>query len=250
MTMSPPETTARILASLEQVQAELARRGAEPGLLPKVLTLKHYQQRRFERSYADLLASARHGAAARFFLDELYGPQDFSRRDAQFARVVPALVKLFPHEVVATVERLAALHALSEQLDTRMARCLPGPDCGAAAYAAAWQAAGSPAERETQVALLLAVGHALDELTRKPLLRQALRMMRKPAAAAGLAELQSFLERGFDCFKAMGGAAAFLQAVAERERALAGALFAPGAPQTLAAPGFCPTGDDPLGQLP
>ena len=46
-------------------------------------------------------------------LDELYGPQDFSDRDAQFARVVPALVRLFPQELVETVAVLARLHALS-----------------------------------------------------------------------------------------------------------------------------------------
>ena len=62
--------------------------------------------------------------AARFFLDDLYGPRDFSERDAQFARIVPALVRLFPHEIVGTVQALAALHALSERLDSAMAaRC-------------------------------------------------------------------------------------------------------------------------------
>lgn len=248
--MSSRTIEARIQQALRLVSQELRLRDEENGLQPKVLALKRYQQRRFERSYAQLLSTPRYGAAARFFLDELYGPQDFSRRDAQFARVVPALVKLFPAEVVATVEQLARLHALSEQLDTRMARRLPALPVGAATYAQAWQDAGSPAERAEQVELLLSVGQALDGLTRKPLLRQALRMMRKPAAAAGLAELQAFLERGFDCFKAMGGATEFLQTVATRERALAGALFAPTAPRMLSTPGFCPSGDDPLGQLP
>lgn len=248
--MSTRPVEARIQHALQQVAQELLLRDQESGLQPRVLALKAYQQRRFERSYARLLNTPRYGAAARFFLEELYGPQDFSRRDAQFVRVVPALVKLFPAEVVATVEQLARLHALSEQLDTRMARRLPALPIHAASYAQAWQDAGSPAERAQQVELLLAVGLALDALTRKPLLRQALRMMRKPAAAAGLAELQAFLERGFDCFKAMGGATEFLQTVAAQERALASALFAPAAPRVLATPGFCLSGDDPLGQLP
>ena len=39
-----------------------------------------------------------------------------------------------------------------------------------------------------------------------PLLRNALRLMRGPARAAGLAELQHTLESGFDIFKAMKGA--------------------------------------------
>ena len=88
------------------------------------------------------LADPRHCAAARFFLDDLYGPQDFAERDAQFARIVPALVRLFPDEVVATVDSLAALHALSESLDSRMGRLLPSAFVDAEAYRRAWQATG------------------------------------------------------------------------------------------------------------
>lgn len=248
--MHHAQAHSRILADLQQVDTELTQRAADPELLRRVQALKHYQQRRFEHSYADLLSTPRYAAAARFFLEELYGPQDFSRRDAQFARVVPAIAKLFSAEVLGTVEQLASLHALSEHLDNRLARQLATPALTALDYARAWQRAGSPAERERQIALLLTVGQALDALTRKPLLRQALRMMRGPAAAAGLSELQGFLERGFDCFKAMGGAAAFLETVAQRERALAAALFAPQSLALLARKGACPTGDDPLGQLP
>jgi hypothetical protein len=237
----------RILDLLQRVSAEIAGRAAEPGLPERVAALKRYQQQRFERSYADLMASARYRAATRFFLDELYGPSDFSRRDAQFARVVPSLVRLFPAEVVETVAELAELHALSEQLDGAMARLLPSARVGAADYARAWQSASPPAARSQQIELLLSIGRALDALTRKPLLRQALRMMRGPATAAGLAELQRFLEQGFDTFKAMDGATEFLRIVEQRERALADALFAAPAPMQLAA---CPPGDSVLGQLP
>lgn len=216
----------RIQDFLQAVAAEAAVRRADPALDRRVLALKHYQQQRFAHSYADLLETPRYGPAARFFLDELYGPKDFSQRDAQFARVVPTLVRLFPEEVVLTVAQLAELHALSEQLDNAMARHLPGLEISAEDYRQAWQAAASPAQREQQIRLLLAVGETLEGLTRKPLLRQALRMMRGPAAAAGLGELQQFLETGFDTFKAMKGAQEFLQTIATRERALAATLFA------------------------
>lgn len=191
----------------------------------RVQALKAYQQRRFAHTYADLLATPRYGAAARFFLDELYGPSDFSHRDAQFARVVPALVRLFPRDVVATVATLAGLHALSEQLDSAMAHALDGPEVDALAYVAAWRSVGHAREREQQVALTLDVGRELDTLTRKPLLRHSLRMMRGPARAAGLSALQGFLESGFDTFLAMRGAQEFLSTVSTREHALLSALF-------------------------
>ena len=66
-----------------------------PGLADKVEAIKRYQQPRFSHTYADLLASDRYAGAARFFLDELYGPGDFGRRDTHVSQVVPALVRLF-----------------------------------------------------------------------------------------------------------------------------------------------------------
>ena len=72
--------------------------------------IKGYQHRRFSQTYADMLAHPRFGDAARFFLDDLYGPGDFSLRDEQFAKVVPALVRLFPRDIVQTVLSLGRLH--------------------------------------------------------------------------------------------------------------------------------------------
>jgi hypothetical protein len=214
-----------ILGQLAAVDAQRRQRGADPGLRTRVQAVKQYQQRRFAHTYADLLASPRYRDAARFFLDELYGPQDFSGRDAQLARVIPALVRLFPQRIVDVVGMVVSLHALSERLDTSMGQQLPGGEFDARAYAAAWQTTGQAPERERQIGLTLQVGAALDELVRKPLLRRSLTLMRGPARAAGLADLQAFLERGFEAFAAMRGAAEFLALVARRERQLAAALF-------------------------
>lgn len=236
------EDAQRILAELQTVERERTRRSADPALAAAVVALKAYQQRRFAHTYADLLGSPRYAAAARFFLDELYGPKDFSQRDAQFARVVPALVRLFPHEIVSTVEVLARLHAVSETLDTTMATHLTGAPIDARAYVRAWQWTGQPAQRQLQIDYTLRVGRDLDRLTRKPLLRASLHLMRGPARATGLPALQQFLELGFDTFKAMGGASDFLGTVESRERALAQALFD-------MAPEADPQGAS-LGQLP
>src|SRR5512138_3570383 len=100
-----------ILGYLRTVDAERERRAAAPELAQRVHAIKSYQQQRFMRTYADLLGSDRYAAAANFFLQELYGPKDYSQRDAQFARVVPSLVRLFPQEIVETVKTLGELHA-------------------------------------------------------------------------------------------------------------------------------------------
>jgi hypothetical protein len=229
MSASPAD---EIHANLQGVARERAARQGDAALDARVTTLKAYQQQRFARTYADMLASARYGAAARFFLEELYGPGDFTRRDAQFARVVPALVRLFPKAVVQTVVALTELHALTESLDTAMAAHASVTDWTPARYQRAWQQTGRVPDRETQIALTLAVAAELDALTRKPLLRKTLHLMRGPARAAGLSELQHFLETGFDTFAARGGAEDFIGQVATRERMFAAAQFAADPPAT------------------
>jgi hypothetical protein len=214
-----------ILDNLQTVAGERRRRQADSALDRRVHAIKRYQHQRFQSTYADLLAQPRYASATRFFLDDLYGPRDFTERDTQFARIVPALVRLFPQPIVQTVRALSELHALSETLDTRMATLVPEGIIDTLVYARAWQAASVPDEREHQIALMLSVGHALERYTRNPLLSHSLRLMRGPARAAGLAALQTFLESGFDTFRGMKGANEFLATIATRERALAAHLF-------------------------
>ncbi len=214
-----------ILANLKIVSDERARRMADPAVDRCVADLKRYQQQRFCHTYADLLASPRYGTAARFFLDELYGPTDFTNRDAQFARVVPSLVLMMPHEVIQTVIVLSALHALTEVLDTAMARHAPGAQWTPDVYRQAWQKTGRRADRDTQVTSTLSLAAGLDGLTRNPFLRKSLRLMRLPARLSGLQDLQHFLETGFDAFGAMAGAQDFIHLIETREHAFVSSQF-------------------------
>ena len=216
-----------ILDQLRVVTEQRKLRALNPSLDAGVLAVKTYQHQRFQHTYADLLADPKYAKAARFFLEELYGPHDFIRRDTQFARVVPALVRLFPIEIVLTVKALADLHALSERLDTATGLALADNQIDASSYAAAWCAVGRESERKQQIMLTRQVGMALDAYTRKPLLRHTLRLMRGPARAAGLSELQTFLELGFDTFREMRDAKPFLDIIVARESAFARKLFAP-----------------------
>jgi hypothetical protein len=98
-----------------------------------------------------------------------------------------------------------------------------------ARYVTAWHQVGRRSDRDAQLSGALRVGQELVTLTRTPGLRMALKMMRRPAALAGISALQRFLESGFDTFAAMGGKADaanyFLITVQEREKNLIGLLF-------------------------
>jgi hypothetical protein len=243
-TRSMNEPAAAIIANLDTVARLRALLAADASLQARAHAIKRYQGVRFERTYADWLADAHAARACRFFLDEIYGPRDFSQRDAQFARVVPALTRLFPGEVIHTVTMLSELHALSETMDKTMATHVPeGATMDAPTYHRAWQATGQPDTRERQVRLMHDVGSSLVAYTRRPMMRTTLRVMRGPAAAAGLSALQHFLEEGFESFAALPDPKRFLGSVAQRERSLCARLDESLTAQPRDA-------DDPLGQLP
>lgn len=218
--------TAEILQHLETVERERTARDADPEFRQRVAAVKRYQQLRFERTYRDLLASRRYGAAARFFLDDLYGPMDFRDRDQQFARIVPKIGSFFPGEVSVTVLDLARLHAVSELLDSQMARVLTSDQIQDGQYMRAWQMVGQPDQRGLQLKLVIEIGQALDRFTRHAWIVTALKLMRAPARAAGLSDLQLFLETGMASFRSMSGATAFLETIQRREEHLISALFA------------------------
>ncbi len=235
----PTENTdaaTRIRAAMARVQALRQSGETSPSLGAAVLHIKQIQSRRFAGTYADLLASAQYQSAARFFLDELYSTRDYAQRDAQFARIAGTLQTVFPRPVVQTAVALAELHADTETLDHQMAQAWlaqdgtgNGTEDDAARYLQAWRSTGQRAARSAQLAGVLFIGRELERLTRLPGLRLMLKMMRRPAQAAGLDALQQFLEAGFDTFAALArhpqGVAQFLERIEGREAALMQDLF-------------------------
>jgi hypothetical protein len=229
--MEPART---IRDSVDAVARLRQQAAADPALLQALLDIKRFQSRRFTGTYADLLRDPQYAAAARFFLEELYGAQDFARRDAQFGRIAGAIETLFPAQVARTAAGLAELHALTEDLDLGLARAWIATDASLDAerrYAAAWRRLGRESDRQGQLARVVSLGGELARMARMPGLRTMLRMMRKPASAAGLQELQRFLEAGFDTFadlaRQRGAAETFLDTVQRREAQLMDVLSGP-----------------------
>jgi len=221
MAEQDPQIAARdaLVRELERVQRLHAERGTNPILAGTLERLADWQARRLRMTYADLAADPRYKAAIRFFQNDLYGAADFSRRDADLARVVPMMVKLLPEGVIVTTALAVELNGLSQELDRVLAARLPRADgyFSVADYCKAYRRAGNYPMRERQIKLIGDIGTALDHYVQKPLVRTALAMMRQPARLAGMAALQDFLERGFASFRTMRGAQEFLATIQERE---------------------------------
>ena len=221
----------RLRDHLAAVRALRAEARADPAIQTRRLALRAFQAQRLERTYPDLLASPRYGPAAAFFLSDLYGAKDVTARDEGVARILPMLVRIMPAAALDTIARAVELDALSEKLDLELVAELRRRDpAGAAAiddaaYAEAYRAAGTRADRERQIALTVEIGGALDRLARKPLIGSTLRVMEAPARNAGLGALHDFLARGLKAFRHMRGADEFLHIVGTRERLINDRLY-------------------------
>ena len=213
-------------ASLKRHLQQLKElRGAGHEAPARLAELKAWQSARLHGTYADIADEPRYRAATAFFLEDLYGPKDFSGRDQAMLRIVPVMTRILPATALETAALAIELEALSEDLDQRAAAALPPGPIDAQRYGEAYRRASTRAERERQIDLIVAVGERLDALVRKPLVARTLRLMRAPAEMAGLQDLQVFLERGFEAFRAMHGAGDFLELVRSRETDILSRLF-------------------------
>lgn len=255
MTAAPDAmaASAALVRELRHVLAQNEERAGNPILAGSLDRLREWQAARLRNTYADLAADARYGAAVSFFESDLYGSGDFSRRDADLMRMVPAIMRFLPEGVIACVAQAVELNALSQDLDRLVLARLPRVDAGftVSDYCRAYRRAGEAASRRRQIQLIGEVGAALDRYVHKRFLRTVLAMMRKPAKAAGLAALQDFVERGFAAFRAMGGADEFLATVQKRETALhesiVGGNTAPFADPTIVLAPMRPRAPAPAG---
>ena len=200
--------------------------------------LQRWQSARLARSFTDFSAAADTREATRFFLEDLYGDRDVSVRDRGVERVMPLMKRLLPDELLDTAADAIELAALSHALDLRLVAALEDafvldrgqrPDesmIDVATYGRIYRQAGMPRLRQRQIDLIVRIGVTLDDAVRKPWLGRVLRVSRLPARAAGLLDLQSFLERGFSAFAQMNDAEAFMAEIARREGEMSRRLFA------------------------
>jgi hypothetical protein len=193
--------------------------------------LQAWQAQRLQASFAGFLGDPVRRPAAQFFLSDLYGEHDFSRRDADIARVIPMMQKLLPAALLKTVADGIELAALTHALDLRMAGALESlggrrRGIGTGLYAQAYRDVGHPRLRAHQIALIDEVGQGLWSALRMHGVGALLKISRVPARAMGFGELQGFLERGFEAFGKLGDAKPFLADIRDSETRVMQRLFA------------------------
>lgn len=190
------------------------------GLSQAIHTLQDWQCRRLWATHQHLANKPQYRDAMAFFVDELYGPKDFSQRDADLARVIPMLVKVLPEKAIDTLDSALALNALSYELDMAMVQALNGRSLNRQHYAQAYVEVGRERDRQTQIEGIRALGERLNDVIQIRGVGMIIRFARKPAELAGLLSLHEFLEQGYLAFKGLGKIDGFITPIVETETAI------------------------------
>lgn len=227
----------RLRLELDRNRALRDERARDKAAEKGMQLLREWQVERLKRTHADLLASPRYRSAAGFFLSDIYGPQDFAKRDESIERVYTSMVTVLPPAALHTIALAIEVHVLSAELDRLLWKVLTHELKVTTAitdeqYVEGFRRCDNRDERLRQVGLIRQVGEDLDDVAHRPMLGRLLKLARRPAKMAGFGELQDFLERGFEAFRSMNGAGEFLDTIVSRETAIIERIFA-GAPAPL-----------------
>lgn len=212
----------RLLREIQQTESARHRtvQSGEPD--EDLLRLRLWQSKRLSKTYADFLADPGFAPATHFFLEDIYGARDFSRRDADFEQLHAVLSRFLPVETLKILAEAIQLNRFSALLDERLLAALLGEygsleELDAHQYALGYRICDNRAEREKQIEWLAGLLAEVWTGVRRPLTGITLRAARMPAMKAGWRELYSFLERGYQAYQPVRDIGPFIEAVRERE---------------------------------
>lgn len=203
-----------------QATTNLRQQVIQQNLLDKVQELQRWQCQRLILSHQDLWHSPRFRPAMEFFVDELYGPKDFSQRDQDIARVVPKLAKVLPQKAIDSIEAALHLNVLSFALDHAMAEQLAQQEINRDSYATAYRAIQQSQQRAQQIGFIQSLGDDLAGVVKIKGISMLIKISKKPAQLAGLLSLHEFLACGYQAFRKLGQVNDFIHPVISREQRL------------------------------
>lgn len=216
----------QIIAHLRQVNARRSL-AEQMQLLAPIQALQQWQCQRLLATHAELAQKPSYAKAMDFFVEELYGPKDFSQRDADLMRVIPKLAKALPNKAMHAIEQALWLNALSFDLDMAMAQALGDAPLNRESYALAYREVGRSDDRAQQIQIVAGLGEQLADVVKIPGIGLLIKLSRRPAKMAGLLSMHEFLQRGFEAFKDLGNVKAFIEPVIATETALNQQLLDP-----------------------
>lgn len=225
-------STQQIIRHLHGVRT-LQEVAEKAGLIPTIRTVQAWQCKRLLVSHQGMYQQKRFRPAVEFFINELYGPNDFSQRDQDIARIVPKMSKFLPEKALCSLASALHLNTLSFELDFDLAKQLVDTEINRDSYAKAYINCDNLANRQQQIDYIRTLGNDLADVVKMKGIASLLFISRKPAKMAGVLALHEFLEKGFKSFKNLGNVEDFIIPVVNKESEIMQQLANANAPNPL-----------------
>lgn len=191
--------------------------------LARLQRLQDWQGERLKHTHRHLLQEPATAEGIRFLLEEVYGGRELLPVAREIRRALPKAMKLLPDKVMATsasaLEAAIITQELDEQVTDWLGSALDQPLTEQIYLEGFRQQSHHPA-RQRQLQLVAELGHRLDRYIRSRMIQTTFRMVRKPAHAAGFANLYDFMDRSFRVMKPVPSVGLLLEQLAAREETI------------------------------
>lgn len=205
---------------------ELQRHIQQQQLQDNLTALQTWQSKRLRLTYDFLYQKDKFVPAIEFFLEELYGPRQYSQRDEDLHKIIPKMAKLLPDKAMLSLAKAMELNRLSLHMDIKMLAFIHDMPITKTSYAHAYRKCDNQDEREKQIDFIEELSQDLNKVTKIRGISILLKMSRTPAEVAGFLSLHQFLEKGYKAFKNIGDIKYFIGPIVNQERLICEALFA------------------------
>lgn len=194
----------------------------EPALMSCLQAVQAWQKQRMQNTHAQLFAEPNHVKIAAYFLNRLYGGDEFETLARQLERILPKAKKIeriVPKTAIETGNFGISLAVLAVQLDEAVAAYLLQNqlDVTATNMVKAYHACDQKAQREKQMALLSKLCYRLDKYVRSFMLKKAFDISKGAAYNHGFNALYDFLGEGFDAMKPIKSMEKFIEPFCDAE---------------------------------
>src|ERR1017187_7321747 len=142
---------------IERRQRLEARQTAEPEFAQRLQELRAWQAARLAQTYQDLRRDPQLSPAVEFFLSDLYGPQDFTRRNLELTRAWRYLKRALPEPALEVLGQAIELEVWMGKLGGEVGPARPRGPRARAPYAPASRALGLPDARQHQIDLIIGI---------------------------------------------------------------------------------------------
>ena len=198
----------------------LRQHGDDTMFVERLARLRAFQRGRLLHTHRDLFADEQLREGLEFLLDDIYGGRELAPVAREIRRALPKAMRLLPERVMATSASALEAAILTQELDEALVDILGerlDEPLEIAEYTDAYRVAGGEPARRRQLILVAALGHHIDRYVRSRAIQVTFRLVRRPAHAAGFANLYDFMDRGFRVMKPVPSVGRLLERVAARE---------------------------------